>query len=125
MFPAPSSASRSPRSFYDEGIVYCLDMLKETAGINGLLISTHSYYGAMGRPLEVLADHGVPKVDNSKRKLPRVWVRHDEKYFGETKLRHRPPAPDALYAGREVFVDLADEILLQIGNICFKRRYCC
>ena len=83
-------------------------MLKETAGINALLISSHSYYGAMGRPLEVMADHGVPKADNSKRKLPRVWVKHHEEYFTDTKLRHREPAPDALYSGNEVFSDLAD-----------------
>ena len=98
----------APHSFYDEGIEYCLDMLKETAGINALLISSHSYYGAMGRPLEVMADHGVPKADNSKRKLPRVWVEHHDEYFSETKLRHREPDPNALYAGNEVFSDLAD-----------------
>lgn len=95
-------------SFYDEGIEYRLDMLKETAGINGLLISSHSYYGAMGRPLEVMADHGVPKADNSKRKLPRAWVKHHARYFTDTKLRHRKPDPGALYAGREVFADLAN-----------------
>jgi hypothetical protein len=95
-------------SFYDEGIEYCLDMLTETAGVNALLISSHSYYGAMGRPLEVMADHGVPKADNSKRKLPRVWVKHHEKYFVDTRLRHVAPDSDALYAGREVFTDLSD-----------------
>ena len=109
-------------SFYDEGIEYCLDMLQETAGINGLLISSHSYYGAMGRPLEVMADHGVPKADNSKRKLPRVWVKHHEKYFTDTKLRHRDPAPDALYSGREVFTDLADAAI-ERGMRLYARHY--
>jgi hypothetical protein len=111
----PASAPRpfvgiqiAAHSFYDEGIEYCLDLLKETAGINGLLISSHSYYGAMGRPLEVMADHGVPKADNSKRTLNRVWVQHHDKYFADTKLRHRRPNPDSLYAGREVFADLAE-----------------
>ncbi len=95
-------------SFYDEGIERCLDLLQKTAGINALLISSHSYYGAMGRPKELMADHGVPKADNSKRSLPRVWVKHHEKYFSSTFLRHRAPDPRAMYAGREIFADLAE-----------------
>lgn len=95
-------------SFFDEGIEYCLDLLKETAGVNALLISSHSYYGAMGRPKEVMADHGVPKADNSKRTLPRVWVTHHEKYFTDTSLRHKPIDDSAMYAGREVFAELAE-----------------
>jgi len=95
-------------SFFDEGIEHCLDLLKETAGVNALLISSHSYYGAMGRPKELMADHGVPKADNSKRTLPRVWVKHHERYFRDTSLRHRPPDPQAMYSGREVFAELAE-----------------
>ena len=95
-------------SFFDEGIEHCLDLLKETAGINALLISSHSYYGAMGRPKHLMAEHGVPKADNSKRKLPRVWVKHHERYFADTSLRHRQPNPQAMYAGKEVFAELAE-----------------
>jgi hypothetical protein len=95
-------------SFFDEGIDHCLDLLKETAGVNALLISSHGYYGAMGRPQHLMADHGVPKADNSKRKLPRVWVKHHEKHFADTTLRHRQPDAQAMHAGKEVFAELAE-----------------
>ena len=109
-------------SFFDEGIEHCLDLLKETAGVNALLISSHSYYGAMGRPKHLMADHGVPKADNSKRKLPRVWVKHHEKYFTDTTLRHRQPDPQAMHAGKEVFAELA-EPAHQRGMRLYVRHY--
>lgn len=97
----------APHSFYDEGIDYCLDLLKETGQINALMIASLAYYGAMGRPKEVMADHGVPLVDNSKRTLPRVWVRHHERYYRETSLRHMKPDPTWTYCGKEIYADLA------------------
>jgi hypothetical protein len=99
----------APHSFYDEGIGYCLDLLKETGRINTLMISSLAYYGAMGRPPEVMADHGVPLVDNSQRTLPRVWVRHHERYYGDTSLRHMKPDPGWTYFGKEIYADLATE----------------
>ena len=95
-------------SFFDEGIEYCLDLLRETGDVNALLISSHTYYGAMGRPKHLMADHGVPKPDNVKRKLPRVWVRHHEKHYKDTTLRHRRPNTSSAYSGKEVFSELAE-----------------
>jgi hypothetical protein len=97
----------APHSFFDEGIEYSLDLLRETAAINALLISTHSYYGAMGRPREVLADHGVPLADNTKRTLPSVWVKHRDAYFKDTFLRHTDVDTKAMYADRNLFDELA------------------
>ena len=54
-------------SFYDEGMDYCLDLLQEKAALNNVMVSFHAYYGAIGRPKQVMGDHGVPKPDNSKR----------------------------------------------------------
>ena len=73
-----------------------------------LLISTHAYYGAMGRPKEVMADHGVPIRDNKNRKLRRLWVNHHDKYFNETTLRHSPPDPALEYANRDVLTELVE-----------------
>jgi hypothetical protein len=94
-------------SFLDEGIDHCLDLLKGTAGINALLISTHAYYGAMGRPKEVMADHGVPIRDNKSRKLRKLWVKHHPKNFSDTTLRHPAPDPTLEYADRDVLTELA------------------
>lgn len=113
---AGSADSRRPlvgvqiaaHSFFDEGVDRCLDLLGETAGVNTLFVSSHSYYGAMGRPLAVMADHGVPRRDNSKRTLRRVWVRHDERLYAGTPLRHPTPDPKAEYADRDLFRELAE-----------------
>ncbi len=95
-------------SFLDEGVDYCLDLLQETGRVNALMISSLSYYGAMGRPKEVMADHGVPIRDNAKRKLPRVWVQHHDTYYKDTTLRHMEPDPSWEYAGTEIFAKLAE-----------------
>ncbi len=97
-------------SFYDEGIDYCLDLLKDHAAVTAPMVSPYAYYGAMIRPLAAMGDHGVPKRDNSKRKLPVVWVRHNEKYFADTALRHAAPEKDVEYAGRDVLMELAEPI---------------
>ncbi len=41
----------------------------------------------MGKDLNVLGDHGKPKVDNSKRTLPLLWMDPDERFFTNTTLR--------------------------------------
>jgi hypothetical protein len=94
-------------SFFDEGIEHCLDLLRNSAGVNALFINSHSYYGAMGQPLQVMADHGVPLRDNSKRRLRRVWVNHHERYYQDTSLRHYETRKDEDYAGRDLFAELA------------------
>jgi hypothetical protein len=98
-----------PQSVYDEGPDRVLDILQETAGVNALLVYSHSYYCAKNRPAELLAqDHGVPKIDETKRNLTNVWVKQHEKYFGGTFLRHEDTPPDREYAGKEVFNDLIE-----------------
>ncbi len=94
-------------SFYDEGIDHCLDFLRETAGVNALLISSSYYYGAMIRPKEVMGNHDVPPRDNRNRKLSRVYFKFNDGAYAGTSLRHRGADPDAEYAGREIFADLA------------------
>ncbi len=95
-------------SFYDEGIDFCLDQLRETGRVNALMISSLSYYGAMGRPKHLMANHGVPIRDNANRKLPRVWVRHREKYYKDTTLRHMMRDSAWEYADKDIFRDLAE-----------------
>ncbi len=85
-------------SFYDEGMDYCLDLLQEKGAINNLMVSFHAYYGAIGRPKNLMAGHGVPRPDNSQRTLRRCWVDHHEKYFQNTFLRHAGINQDEHYA---------------------------
>jgi hypothetical protein len=112
----------APHSFYDEGFEYCLDLLKETGRINALMISSLSYYGAMGRPKHLMADHGVPLSDNSKRKLARVWVRHHDKYYRDTTLRHMRADLSWHYSGKEIFADLVGAAR-QRGIRIYERMY--
>lgn len=94
-------------SFYDEGFDRCLDFLQETAGVNTLLVTSNSYYGAILRPKEVQGDHGVPIRDGRDRRVTRTWFRPHEQYYARTSLRHRGSEAGAEYAGREIFADLA------------------
>jgi hypothetical protein len=86
------------------------------------MISSLSYYGAMGRPKEVMADHGVPIRDNAQRKLPRVWVRHHATYYRDTTLRHAKHDPARTYAGKEIFADLAGQAHAR-GIKLYERMY--
>ncbi|MFZ5832511.1 MAG: hypothetical protein ACOY3P_20685 [Planctomycetota bacterium] len=95
-------------SFYDEGIDRCLDYLHETAAVNTLLVTSNSYYGAMFRPKEVQADHGMGVRDGRGRRVTKLWIRPREENYRDTILRHKLPAPDLEYAGKEVFADLAE-----------------
>ncbi len=100
----------APQSFYDEGMDYCLDLLQEKGKINTLMVTPYSYYGAMGRPKEVMGDHGVEKADNRNRKLPVVWVRHDKSKFRDIGVFHAPPAEGAVYTGKDLFHELQDKL---------------
>ena len=67
----------------DEGIDRVLDLLQSQAGLNSVMVYTHTYYTADGirrkRVPAVLApDHGVPVRDLNTRNLPYVWVRHHD-----------------------------------------------
>ena len=100
----------APHSLLDEGIDYCLDLLKDQAAVTAPMLSPYAYYGAMMRPLFAMGDHGVPKKDNSKRRLPVIWVRHNEKYFNDTSLRHATPDKTVEYADRDVLMELAEPL---------------
>ena len=95
-------------SFFDEGVDYCLDLLQETAGVNALLVSVTNYYGAMSRPQQVMADHGVPRRDGTGRRLQKVWLEFHDKYYAGTSIKHAKPDPDAEYADRDLLKELVE-----------------
>lgn len=99
----------APHNILDEGMDHCLDLLAETARVNALLLYSHKYYSATGRPAGVLApDHGVPPRADGERNLPMVWVRHNESAFAGTILRHQKPSPDMEYHNRDLFAELVE-----------------
>src|SRR5882724_12847615 len=60
-----------PHTMLDEGIERCLDLIQQTAGINALMIYSHTYHGDIRKPPHFLAtDHGVPPHEMRNRKLP-------------------------------------------------------
>lgn len=98
-----------PQIMYDEGIDHCLDLLQEQAGVNSLIVSTHTYYGAHDRSAEVLSsDHGIPSRDERTRKFTKVWINHNEKNFTGTTLRHRRDIRTEEYADRDILADLLE-----------------
>ena len=100
-----------PVGMLDEGFDRCLDLLQSTAGINCLMLYTHTYYGDMHKPPQLLApDHGVPPKLMRDRKFPLVWVRHHEQYFKNTSLRHQPVDPGAEFANRDIFAELLQPV---------------
>lgn len=109
-------------SFYDEGIDHCLDFLQETASVNTLFVTSNSYYGAMFRPKEAQGDHGVPIRDGTGRKVTKIFFKPNERCYASTPLRHKPLDPALEYAGREVFVDIA-EAARRRGMRIFERLY--
>lgn len=94
-------------SFYDEGMEYVLDFLKNEAAINTLMFYSHTYYGAESRPLRVMAhDHGKPPRDFMNSNLTRVWVKHHDKYFKDTVLRHHQPDSSYEYHNKDIFNEI-------------------
>jgi hypothetical protein len=112
---APAAAKPSPligiqiagHSLFDEGIERCLDLVQSTARANALFLYSHSHYAAHNRPPSVYADHGVPLKDERKRKITRLWVRHDDSRFRAASLRFPRPAADEEYGDRDLFAELA------------------
>lgn len=94
-------------SFYDEGMEYVLDFLRNEAEINTLMFYSHTYYGAESRPLRVMAhDHGKAPRDFENSNLTRVWVKHHDKYFKDTVLRHHQPDSSFEYADKDIFNEI-------------------
>ncbi len=98
-----------PHTILDEGIDRCLDLIQETAGINCLMIYSHTYHGDIRKPAQMLAqDHGVPPREMRGRKLPTVWVKHNEQAFQNTTLRHQRPDSSYEYADRDLFREVLE-----------------
>jgi hypothetical protein len=95
-----------PHTMLDEGIDRTLDLIAETAGVNAVMPYSHAYNAGLVKPLRDRADHGVPLVDNTGRRLPLVWVRTHEEYYRDTTLRH--PARDSRDAlgDRDLFEEI-------------------
>jgi hypothetical protein len=101
-----------PHTMLDEGIDRCLDLIRDTAAINTVLVYSHAFHtGNLRKPAQFLADHGVA-LKTSPARVPQVWVRQHEQYFRDTKLRVRTPDASLEYADRDLFSELrrpADE----------------
>ena len=116
----PASAAPGPRfnaiqiapvGMLDEGFDRCLDLLQSTARINCLMLYTHTYYGDFHKPQELLAqDHGEPTRPMRDRKFPVVWVKHHDRYFANTSVRHKPVDPTAEYANHDIFAELREPL---------------
>ena len=98
-----------PHTMLDEGIEHCLDLIQETAGINALMVYSHTYHGDIRKPAQLLAtDHGVAPREMRGRKLPSVWVRHHDRYFKGTMLRHQRIDSSFEYADRDLLAELVE-----------------
>jgi len=98
-----------PHTMLDEGIERCLDLIQETAGINALMIYSHTYHGDIRKPSQFLAtDHGVAPREMRNRKLPAVWVKPHAQYYKNTTLRHQIPDTSFEYADRDLFQEVQE-----------------
>src|SRR5438067_12055892 len=95
MLPAAAQTSQAsgpfnaiqmgPHTMLDEGMEHCLDLIQETAGINALMIYSHTYHDDIRKPPQLLAtDNVVPPSEIHSRTLPAFWVRHHNQYFKDT-----------------------------------------
>ena len=90
-------------SFVDEGVEPVLDLLKEKAGVNALLISALSWsIGNAGRATAGFPDHGVQEPDNLQGG---AFYRPNPDYF-EATFHKKFAAPDPLCAGFDTLADV-------------------
>ena len=123
--PIPSLAGIQiqPHNLLDEGVELCLDLLQETAAVNTLFLLSHGYYVARGRAPAVLADdHGWTVRDERTRKLPKVWIRHHEKYYQDTSLRHYQNKKEEEYWNVDIFNNI-QKTLRKRGMKIYARLY--
>jgi hypothetical protein len=97
----------SPHSMLYEDIGPCLDLIQRTAAVNFVFPYSHAFHtNSLGQPIaEQAPDHGAPPVDFRGR-LPMVWVRHNDDYFKDTRLRIRPTNPQLEFSGRDLFKEM-------------------
>ena len=113
--PPTSSAQRligiqmGAHTMLDEGIEPCLDLCRETAGIDTLMTYSHAYGGDVRKPIEWLAtDHGKPPIDQRSRKLPQVYVKVHDQYYKDTSLRHQKVDASFAYYDRDLFAEMRE-----------------
>jgi hypothetical protein len=108
--PAPprfNAVQIGPVSLLDEGIDRSLDLLQDTAAINCLMLYSHTYYGDMHKPPQLLAsDHGAAPKLMRGRKFPSVWVRTHEQFYKNTTLRHQAVDSTFEFANRDLFAEV-------------------
>lgn len=96
-----------PHTVLDEGINRALDLMQESAAVNAIFVYSHMYHDPISKPPRVLAsDHGVPIRDQRSRKLPSIYVKHNEAPFKTTFLRHQVVDRTYEYADRDLFREL-------------------
>lgn len=92
-------------SIFDEGVDHVLDVLRETARVNTLLLYSHAYQRfAVNRPAAGLADHGRGVRAAGRQAIGHSWVPAHEEHYAGTFLRHEraDDSPD-----RDVFAEVA------------------
>lgn len=93
----------SPISLIDEGVDHVLDFLSEKAGVNALMLASHSFdYAHVGRAGEAYPDHGVHERYNITGGS--FFTPHPERYRGTILPPFRAPDPDL--AGTDI-IELA------------------
>jgi len=98
-----------PHTMLDEGIEHSLDLIKETAAVNAVLIYSHSFHGGLQKPTQFLAtDHGVPLKETQNRRFPSIWVKTHSKFYADTVLKPKPVEKDLEYANRDLFAEVAE-----------------
>ncbi len=95
-------------TMYDEGIEHALDLLRDTARVNALVVSAFGggWRNGKGWPVVKRADHGAP-IPDPPRHSPAAWVQtHPEHYRG---MRHRwPEEPGCDYGDCDILEDCAE-----------------
>jgi hypothetical protein len=104
------SVQMGPHSLLDEGIPQVLDFLQQEAAMNSVMVYSHTYYGVDRKPSRVLAhDHGIAPRDLNQRNLRMSWVKHHEKNFKDTIVRHQQVDSSMEYYDRDLFKELIPE----------------
>jgi len=102
-----------PQSVFDEGPDHLLDTLQETCGATAVhvLPLTHAPYSP-GSDREWanpnFADHGVTVPEFDRANLTDVFYRADPSRYDRPELVPKPLREDMVYAGRDVFDELAE-----------------
>jgi hypothetical protein len=96
-----------PHTMLDEGIEHVLDLIRETAAVNAVLIYSHSFHGDLRKPIRFLADdHGVLLKETQNRSFPSIWVKTHNQYYQDTNLSPRPVDQSLEYADRDLFAEV-------------------